>query len=423
MSAMIGCKTSGMKPNGCVLSVALLFAALPGARAADAPTHVASLVYDGALVSNTRGGVKRDSTYLGNLHVRDLLDLERAWGWKDSHLYADAVWIAGGSPDRAVGDATGVSNLAAPPGLQPNELWLETDFRSNSLSALVGLYDLNTEFYRLQSSGLFMNSAFGVGPELAASGVEGPSTFPRTSLGLRLAYKPTENLVLRGAVFDGVPLIRDVRRYAAFESGDGLLYLGEIAVLDRPESVKPAARRMRIGRTAGLPPYQGKFAVGAWYYTAELPRIDPTESAASKRGSSGFYAIADRIVARRAGDDSRTLSAFAEAGLADDEVNRFGRSLAVGLVAVGPFASRKEDELGLALSTVRNGAPYVRANGSPFTERSETVGELSYLLQGTSWLAMQADLQYVMNPGTVRGIPNALVFSLHFEVSLESGGK
>src|SRR3954470_23770104 len=111
-----------MKSNRCVFVIALLFAPFASARAADPPTHVPSLVYDGALVSNTRGGVERDSTYLGNLHLRDLLDLERAWGWQGSHLFADAVWIAGGSPDRAVGDVTGVSNLAAPSGLQPNEL-------------------------------------------------------------------------------------------------------------------------------------------------------------------------------------------------------------------------------------------------------------------------------------------------------------
>ena len=44
----------------------------------------------------------------------------------------------------------------------------------NRFSALFGRYDLNSEFYRLQSAGLFLNSSFGIGPEFSLSGQNGP---------------------------------------------------------------------------------------------------------------------------------------------------------------------------------------------------------------------------------------------------------
>lgn len=84
-------------------------------------------------------------------------------------------------------------------------------------------------------------------------------------------------------------------------------------------------------------------------------RIDPSAQAGTQHGSSGFYAIADRVVMRNATDDSRTLSLFAEAGVADQDVNRFERFLGLGLVCVGPFAGRGEDELGVAVAKFPSG--------------------------------------------------------------------
>src|SRR3989441_591410 len=100
--------------------------------------------------------------------------------------------------------AQGVSNLEAPTKVRLEEAWLQQNLLDNRLSWLVGRYDLNTEFYRLQSGALFINSSFGIGPEFAHSGVAGPSTFPNTAVGTRVDFKPSPNVVWRAAVLDGV---------------------------------------------------------------------------------------------------------------------------------------------------------------------------------------------------------------------------
>jgi len=49
--------------------------------------------------------------------------------------------------------------------------------------------------------------------------------------------------------------------------------------------------------------------------------------------------------------------------------------------------------------------------------RSEVTLELTYLAQFASHLAVQPDLQLVMNPNTDPGAKNAVAFILRFELS------
>lgn len=75
-----------------------------------------------------------------------------------------------------------------------------------------------------------------------------------TSVGARLAFKPSPNAVLRVAVLDGVPVdrVRGVAR--VFAPGDGALLAGELAILERPDSgVAERNPRFRVGRGVTRP--------------------------------------------------------------------------------------------------------------------------------------------------------------------------
>lgn len=407
-----------LRATAVILAVALVLIT-PRAHAGPSdPGHWAdtTLSYDGAAIDNLHGGTRTGGTYVGNLHLRSLLDLEHALGWQDTHVFADALWIHGGQPDARVGDAMGVSNLAAPPNLQLEELWLEHNVQTANVSILGGLYDVNSEFDRLQSAGLFLNSSFGIGPEFSQTGIDGPSIFPRTALGLRLAYKPQANVVLRAAAMDGVPLIRDHDRLRAFQPGDGWLYVAELALLERPGARPPPDARLRIGRNAMLPMYAGKFAVGAWHYTTTLDRLVPDEGRTTQHGATGYYAVVDRTVWHAPHDGERSVSLFGQFGAGDPEVARFGRYVGAGAVLAGPFASRPQDELGLALAVARNGRPWRQQAARPTTATERSI-EVTYLAQVCDWLAVQPDLQYVVHPDTDPTVRNALVFTLRFELS------
>jgi porin len=310
-----------------------------------------------------------------------------------------------------------VSNLEAPAALRLEEAWLQQNVFANRLSLLVGRYDLNAEFYHLQSAMLFENSSFGIGPEFAQSGTGGPSIFPNTAVGTRSAFKPSPNAVLRVGVLDGAPVGWFDRGPLIFAPGAGALLVGEVALLSRPDNAgEPRRRRFHIGRGSRRP-YAAKVALGAWYYTAQLPDLAdtlPSGAPVRHRGSSGVYLIADQTLRSASDSSSGPLTAFVQLGLGDGRVNQVDRYLGIGLTRSAPFFGRSQDELGLAMAAARNGSHYVRANAAT---ASETAVELTYLAQLFTWMAVQPDLQYVIHPGGTSGRSNATVFGLTIGLS------
>lgn len=384
-----------------------------------------SVVYDGEGVGNTTGGIRTGAVYLGVLYLPLTIDADRLIGWKGATFFFQGLGAHGGHPSGdLVGDVQGVSSIEAPAGWQLYEAWLQQNLFGNHLSALFGRYDLNTEFHRLQSATLFLNGSFGVGIEFAQSGEGGPSIFPDTSVGARVAFKPIPGVVFRTAVLDGVPVSRLDGSDRIFAKGDGLLLVGEADFLSRPTSpdTPPPAGRLRIGRSSGLAPYERKFAIGGWYYTAEFDDLSergPDGQPLRHRGSAGGYLLADALVFQGAAAPRQRLNAFVELGFADSRVNRFGFSAYGGLVYSGLIPALGNDELGLGVAAARNGTPYVdmqQENGVAVT-RTETTIEATYLMQfGDHW-ALQPDIEYVMRPGTDPKRRNALVALLRFELS------
>jgi len=393
-------------------------------RTASIPGMTPALSYNGAGFANLGGGLRPGGTYTGNLDLELTVDGGPLFGWNDTLLYLDVLWIQGGQPSNFIGDAQGVSNISAPTAVKVYEAWVQKNFLDNQFSALAGLYDLSSEFYRLQSAGLFLNSSFGTGPEFSYSGVEGPSIFPNTSVGARFAFAaPALGMVLRTAILDGVPVDRPNGTRAIFKSGDGILVVAEAEFLGRPPpSEQPLHGRLRIGRQANPQPYDNKLAIGGWYYSAtfdDLVEVQADGQPVQHRGSSGFYALVDRVLFKEPGETGKRISGFLQAGYGDFRVNRFGAYLGAGLTAAGMIPGRDTDELGLALAYARNGSHYMsaqRMQGIPVAS-AETAIEITYLMQLTNWLAVQPDLQYVISPGTNPTIPNAFAFQLRFQIA------
>src|SRR2546428_6360951 len=189
--------------------------------------------YDGEVFSDVAGGLQRGATYLGNLNLQLTVDAQRLIGWPGATLFLYGLGIHGGHPSTFVGDAQGVSNIEATAKWKLAEGWIQQNLFGNRFSVLVGRYDLNSEFYWLQSASLFLNSSFGIGPEFSQSSVEGPSIFPNTAVGVRFAVRPTEEIVFRTAVLDGVPVERPNGTQKIFATDDGVLVGGEAVYVNR----------------------------------------------------------------------------------------------------------------------------------------------------------------------------------------------
>ena len=377
-----------------------------------------TLLYDGASASNLSGGAEAGAAYTGAAHLQLLIDGNSVVAGENLTLYADLLNTHGDQPSTLVGDIQGVSNIAALADTRIYEAWIQYNWPATSL--LVGRYDLNTEFYRLSSSALFLNSSFGIGPEFSQSGPAGASVYPDTALGARLTYKPNSNVVARVAVMDGAPVERPSSLGGLFSSKDGLLIMSELAVLTRPGAqLGPGTAKSMLGRMSSLPPYEDKIAIGGWYYTAsfnDLSQMKSDGSPVAHRGSAGAYVLLD---ARLIEFNSTHINGFLQAGLGDARVNRIGSYLGLGLAIDGLIPSRTSDQLGIAAAIANNGSHFLDApslEGRP-ASNSETTLELTYVCQATTWLAIQPDLQYVWHPGAIPGLKNALAAQVEFETS------
>jgi porin len=393
----------------CVLVPAL--GAAQDTAATSSPLSTA-FSYTGVLQSNVAGGGRRGTAFSGAAAVQLALALDRVVSWPGAQLYVFLLDTDGGAPTDFVGALQAVSAIEAPPALRDEELWLQQNAISGRVSVLVGRYDVNSEFYRIQSGALFVHSSFGIGPEFSQSGVRGPSTFPFTAVGLRAAVKPLANLVLRAGIFNGAPVDRPGGEVRVFASGDGALIVGEVASLDRADTPNvPRDRRFQIGRGM-VRPYDRKIAVGVWHYTASFPDIAdtvPGGTAVMHPGSTGAYLIADQSLWRRGGDGPRLLAGFAQLGIGDSRLNRVGRYIGGGLTLADPLTRRAQDQVGIAAAIAFVGSHYKRTLGSAARAAAEATIELTYLAQIKPWLAAQPDLQYVIAPGGARSTRNAVI--------------
>jgi len=173
-------------------------------------------------------------------------------------------------------------------------------------------------------------------------------------------------------------------------------------------------------------PYAGKIALGAWYYSAtfdDLAKVRPDGFSVRHHGSRGFYALADKTVYQDANRAERRMTVFGQFGIGDSRVNRFAYYTGGGLTVSGLLAGRKQDEIGFAIAGAYNGTPFMEAqrNGGVPVRRSEVAFELTWLAQYGSHLAVQPDIQFVVNPGTdpkIRNAASAIPVQGHTAVAL-----
>lgn len=365
---------------------------------------VLSAAYTVDLLRNASGGLATGNAYLDNLDVTLSVDGEGAFGVPGLTLFAYALYTNDARFSEVYsGDVMTASNIDAPRALRLYEAWAQWGFGPHDSSLRLGLYDLNSEFDVSAARGVFINSTFGVGHELAQTGVNGPSIFPVTSLALRLALQPTPQWTVLAAVFDGVPGDRDepTRSGIHWNADEGILGIAEVAW---------HGKRLR------------KIAAGAWKYSEPFERIaaedtDPPGTASSH----GAYALAEFGLWNDSSSEMREIAGFLRVGVASDAVNEYDRSTQAGVIFHQPFIAGAEETLGLAISTARVGSTYRRSQqalGVQLSER-ETAIELTYRRRITDWLLVQPDIQYILNPSAEPDLEDALVMGLRFEFVTE----
>ena len=111
---------------------------------------------------------------------------------------------------------------------------------------------------------------------------------------------------------------------------------------------------------------------------------------------------------------------FLRAGQANGRINAFDRHVALGLTVATGGPTRWGGWLGLAASEARRGPSRAGAEPPGRRPRSgrERNFELTWRLPLSDHVVLQPDLQYVVNPGALGSLGDALVAGLRLEVAI-----
>jgi len=144
-------------------------------------------------------------------------------------------------------------------------------------------------------------------------------------------------------------------------------------------------------------------------------------AAKTESGNSGLYVLGDQAILRWGDpEENRHLGIFAAFNWAPDQrVNKVPYFVDAGLLAYGVLPSRPRDYAGFGVVYGSYSDDLRRAVTSPSVavQDYEMTLELTYGCAVMPGLLLQPDLQYIINPGGNRAIPNALAIGVNVVVN------
>ena len=369
------------------------------------------------VLGNPTGGVRRGIVFEGLLSLGLSLDTEKAGLWSGGTFTASAYQIHGrGLSRNNLGDNLNtVGCIEAERGTLLFELWYEQALFDKKVSVRGGQLAANQEFSISQYAELFSNHGFGWSTLSSADLPSGGPSYPLATPGVRVRFAPVSDWTALVGVFNGDPARRGTglpqSRDAfgtAFRLNGGTFVIGEV--------------QHKIGHDDGLP---GTYKLGAWYnsntFADQLRAVSGLSLAAAqtpagtpgrgRRGNWSVYAIGDQLVWRKPGTTDQGIGVFAQVQGAPGDRNLVNFAVTAGVTWKGFVPGREEDTAGLAFGLARisdtasqlDRDTRTQVQGYPI-RRHESVLELTYQVQVTSWLQLQPMAQYLFNING--GVPN-----------------
>lgn len=406
------CQTSESRSTGAIMiALALVTAASPAAaqssqsEAGPTPSATrpvtATLTYSADILADVSGGERPGIMYDGRLGLILEADLGRSIGWSGAtaHVSFHAIHGSGTNGDR-VGNLLTVSGLEARPALRLFNLWVEQRIGSSG-SFRLGQFTAAQEFMISPTANLFVNSTFGWPAAFAADLPSGGPSYPLAAPGARVAFDLPRRSSFLAAIFAGDPAgpgdrdpqVRDRWGLNGFRFAGGAMAIAEL----------------QIGLGA-----DSRLKLGGWLHSGSFSKsCGPAAGTCPVRGNAAAYIIADFKIRTASG---KAINLFGRATAAPADRNPVSAYLDAGASLQGVLRGRPEDVLGVAAAL----ASLPRSSSAQL--KTESVLELSYLVQLPHGASIQPDLQYIWRrsqDGETSPHPrHALVAGLRFQFHL-----
>ena len=271
------------------------------------------------VLGNPTGGTRRAVVFEGLLAIGLGIDTGKAFGLDNGTFNVSAYQIHGrGLSQNALGNnLMTVSSLEAERGFLLFELWYEHTFLDGKLAIRAGQMAADQEFMTSSYAGLFLNHTFGWSTFPSVNLPSGGPAYPLAAPGIRVRIRPTDELTILAAAFNGdpagpgsgTPQSRD-RAGANFRVRDEVLGLLEVQyALNQGDNAPGLPGTYKLGAYV----HNGRFADQRRNSTG-LSLADPLGTDAqgrARRRDYALYAVADQLVWRPQGAKDAGLGVFA----------------------------------------------------------------------------------------------------------------
>jgi len=374
----------------------------------------ACLNYIGEILGNPAGGVRRGAIYEGLLEMLVNLDLERIAGWSGAVFHVNAYQIHGRglSANDLGNNLLIVSNIEAERTTRLFDVWLEQRLWNDLVAVRIGQLAADDEFITSQYGGLFVNSTFGWPGITATDLPSGGPAYPLSTPGVRVKVRPTDQVSVMVAVFNGDPAGRGLGN-PQLRDASGTVF----RVNDDTFAIAEAAYTVNQGKDAtGLP---GMYKLGGWYHSGRFAdeRLDATGLSLANpassgvpsqhRGDFGLYAVVDQMVWHVPETKDQGFGVFLRVAGSPSDRNLVDFYADGGVTYKGLLPNREDDVLGLGVAYARisDAARGLDRDLNFFSGANRPVRdyemalELTFRAQVAPWWTVQPDLQFIVHPG------------------------
>ena len=362
------------------------------------------------LLGNLSGGIKTGATLQGLTTMTMDVDTGKAFGLQGGALHVSALQLHGRplSP-YYLGTLQTANGNEGDSASRLWELWYDQAFLAGRFDIKIGQQSIDNEFIGSTYSGLFVNTMAGWPIIPSADLYGGGPAYPLSSLGVRGRFMPNGNTSILAGVFDDDPgggsFTQDQQaldqRGGRFSLKNGALWIAEL---------------QHSTKLLGLP---GTYKFGGWYdsgsFADELYGYN-------HRGNYSLYAVMDQTIWQAPRNSNRTLNVFGRIMGAPNDRNLVDFGFNGGITLTAPLPGRGNDQAGLdvGIAHVSSRAADAAVAAGGRRPGTETLIEATYQAQAVSWLVLQPDIQYVLNPagginnpdGSGKRLGNELVVGL-----------
>ena len=374
-----------------------------------------SLGYVSEVANNPRGGERDGTRNTDQWTLAASLDLEKLLGWNDAHFKIAFTERNGRDLDNdaRLGTLQQVQEVwgRGQTG-RLTQLWYEQSH--GAVDWKLGRMTVGEDFLAFSCD--FQNLTFcGSQP----GNVRGDYWFnwPVSQWAARIKVTPNDQTEVLVGTYQVNPRYADDR----WASHHGFYP-------DFPSGTTGALIPVQFGWLPTMHGLKGSYRVGVWYDTSNAPDVylDVNREPIVETGApplernhrDGAYLTFEQQATGRT--DGRGAHLFLNATWADrDTSSSIARQIAAGLQFIGPFASRPNDAVGVALGSSRvndrvaKGQRLQNTLGSDVpVQHSEYVLELFYGWQPVHYLTLRPNLQFVKDPGGTSAHEDVVVIGL-----------